>query len=556
MNCIFVSIFNQSQYIDMFFLLLESIFIYGNLDENTHILIYTSTLFMNKIKESHLFNEKIKFEINETYNNIDKACKSRLDLFDLSSLQNYDKILYLDTDIIVKDDINKIFNICQENVLYVLEEGTIDYDHDCWGKSLFGDEINNYPDKSAFTSGILLFNNCDKIKDLFNKINEDIVKRPYNFKCYDQPYIVYNAFKYNLYNNKILKTLAVNNDNNIHSNKVIHHFPGGPGVYKHKIDAMIIFLNSLKDFTINNNINKAKHYIDTNLLPIIINCGELLEGNIFMLHYTTKYTDVYLNKAKNISNLVLNKNIKNVMEIGFNAGFSTLLMLLTNSNMCINCFDLGEHKYTIPCYEQLKETFGERINITPGDSTKTLLNVTDMFDLIHIDGGHSLEVANSDIINSYRLSKKGTILIMDDYDFPILHNIWNSYIIKYNLKKLDINIYNSPHQDIKYVSTINITKILFQTNPIVEDIYLSIPIYLTLENKTYTWENSYIKFLDNFKMDAFGNGNYTIIDKQNIIANFGGRIHNISFNIDYTEFSSTRKDDLQFVNGKLVNYTL
>jgi len=170
-----------------------------------------------------------------------------------------------------------------------------------------------------------------------------------------------------------------------------------------------------------------------------------------MLHHTTDYTTTFINKAKNISNLVLNKNIKDVMEIGFNSGFSTLLMLLTNPNMRISCFDLGEHQYTIPCYENLKKTFGDRINITIGDSTKTLQNVNDNYDLIHIDGGHSTEVANSDIINSYRLSKRGTILIMDDYDFPNLHNLWDDYIIKYNLKKLHINIYNSPHHDIKYV---------------------------------------------------------------------------------------------------------
>lgn len=399
-----------------------------------------------------LFNdEKIKFEINDAYDNIDKACKARLDLFNLPSIKNYNKILYLDTDILVKDDIKKVFNVCEEDVLYVLEEGQI-YGHgDYWGKPLFGDEIGNYKDTSAFTSGILLFNNCEKIKDLFQKINEDIINRPFNFSCFDQPYIVYNAFKYQLFNNKILKSLVVNNDNNIHSYKVIHHFPGGPGVYKHKIDSMTIFLNNMKDFTIHNNINKAKAYIDTNLLQIIHNCGELLEGNIFMSHHTTTYTDVFLNKTKNISNLLLNKNIKNVMEIGFNSGFSALLILLTNPNVHVSCFDLGEHKYTMPCYEKLKETFGDRINITIGDSTKTLQNVNEIYDLIHIDGGHSTEVANCDIINSYRLSKQGTILIMDDYDFRNLHQLWDSYIIKYNLKKLHINLYESPHHDIKYV---------------------------------------------------------------------------------------------------------
>ena len=259
MNCIFCCVFNQEKYVDMFFLLLESIFIYGDLDYNTNILVYTSTVFMNKIKQSHLFNnEKIKFEINDTYDDINKACKARLDLFNLPSITNYNKILYLDTDILVKDNINKVFDVCKEDILYVLEEGEINSDRDFWGKTLFGNEINNYEDRTAFSSGILLFNNSEKIKDLFIKINEDIIKIPYNFECYDQPYIVYNSFKYNLYNNKILKTYVVNYDTNIHSDKVIHHFPGYPGRYEHKINSLIIFMKNMKDNTINNNIKSVK----------------------------------------------------------------------------------------------------------------------------------------------------------------------------------------------------------------------------------------------------------------------------------------------------------
>ena len=90
MNGIFICVFYQEKYVDMFYLLLESIFIYGNLDDNTNILIYTSTQFKNIIKKSYLFNDNIiKFEINDTYNNIDKACKARLDLFNLPSIINY-----------------------------------------------------------------------------------------------------------------------------------------------------------------------------------------------------------------------------------------------------------------------------------------------------------------------------------------------------------------------------------------------------------------------------------------------------------------------------------
>ena len=54
MNCIFICVFNQEKYIDMFYLLLESILLYGHLDYNTNILVYTSTKFMNIIKQNKI----------------------------------------------------------------------------------------------------------------------------------------------------------------------------------------------------------------------------------------------------------------------------------------------------------------------------------------------------------------------------------------------------------------------------------------------------------------------------------------------------------------------
>jgi predicted O-methyltransferase YrrM len=451
MNCIFICIFNNEDYIKLFYLLLESIYIYGNLTDETDILVYTSSNFMNIIKQSHLYSKKIKFELNDNYNDIDKACKARLDLFKLDSIVNYNKILYLDTDIIVKNDINKVFDVCQKDILYTLEEGTIDGEFDYWGKTLFEDETIIYDDKSAFTTAVLLFNNCEKIKFLFDKINKDIINRADKSSFHDQPYIVYNAFRYNLYDNKILKTYVVNYNYDIHSPYVIHHFPGGPGIYSNKVSYMIFLLDEIKDYKILTLINKAKEYINQNLLPIIQDSGEQLEGNIFMKHQTSEYTDVFLNKTKNIVSLVLNTNIRNVMEIGFNSGFSTLLMLLSNPNIKMTCFDLGDHKYTLPCYKKLKETFGDRINLILGDSTVTLPEINDKYDLIHIDGGHTTKVAESDISNSTKLSKQGTILIMDDYDLPNLHDLWDYYVRNVPLNKLDIKLYPTKHHDIKYI---------------------------------------------------------------------------------------------------------
>jgi lipopolysaccharide biosynthesis glycosyltransferase len=243
MNCIFICVFAQEKYVDMFFLLMESLVLYGNVGE-TAVLVYTSTPFMHKMKQNP-FCEKVLFETNDSYATIEKACKARLDFFKFKT--KYEKILYLDTDILVKDDVGKVFAVCKEDLLYVLEEGKLtDADGFYGGQTLFGAEMNNYADQTAFTSGILLFPNSSTIQELFDRILADMQARPSNLCCMDQPYIVYNAFKYNLFNNKILKTLVVNNDFNVGSDKVIHHFPGGIGKSENKIKVMTCFLNRLQ----------------------------------------------------------------------------------------------------------------------------------------------------------------------------------------------------------------------------------------------------------------------------------------------------------------------
>ena len=426
MNCIFCCVFAQEKYVDMFYLLLESIFIYGNLDDNTNILVYTSTNFMNKIKQSHLFNaEKVKFEINDNYDNIDKACKARLDLFNLPSITNYNKILYLDTDILIKDDINKVFDVCKDNILYVLEEGEIESDSDFWGKSLFGDEINNYEDKTAFTSGVLLFNNCEKIAELFCKINEDIIERPYNFICYDQPYIVYNTFKYNLYNNKVLKTLVVNNDNNIHGDKVIHHFPGAPGHYGHKIEKMTRFLNELKNkyklfieqiclngFTmvsrmrLENLYNQCKKFNNTNYS--FVECGVAKGGCLAMMKNASgKNNKIFgldsFEGMPDITNDDIDNYNKSCPLIGFGKVGDNLSGGIDNVYKTFNCLNLNMNNV-----ELIKGFFKDTLQIQ-----ENIDNIGEIA-VLRLDGGW-YESTKICLEKLYDKVIEGGIIIIDDY---------------------------------------------------------------------------------------------------------------------------------------------
>jgi len=261
MQCVYITVFNQEKYIDMLYLLLESIYLFGELDDNTDILIYTSTSFKNLIQASAFYSPKLKFEVNDTKNSVDKGCKARLDLFQLPSIKNYEKILYLDTDILIKGPLLPVFALAKKNILYVLEEYTLTYnDYVYGGKTLFGEDVYSYEDQSAFSSGIMLFNNCSEMIFLFKKINEKIVEFANKFPPFDQPYIVYCAFKHNLYDNKKMKDWAVNLNHyftkmdetvyekyeSSHLNKSIVHFPGFVGVATNKLFLMENFLKDMK----------------------------------------------------------------------------------------------------------------------------------------------------------------------------------------------------------------------------------------------------------------------------------------------------------------------
>ena len=248
---IYSCVFNNEKYLTLLFLLLESIQLYGNLDENTDFLIYTSSEFVNIIKKNPLYNEKIIFFTNDNYNSINLALRARLDIFDYSEINNYDKILYLDTDILILKDINPIFDLIEENVIYALKEGNLIDDKHSYmygGLALFTEEeIENYEDKSCFTSCTMVFNNCHEINNLFKIIKRHIIQRKVEFGTGDQPYIVYNAKKYNLINNTKLIPFIKPNILDVHTDITINHFGGFAGYPNFKLINMPKFLNEFKE---------------------------------------------------------------------------------------------------------------------------------------------------------------------------------------------------------------------------------------------------------------------------------------------------------------------
>jgi hypothetical protein len=71
-----------------------------------------------------------------------------------------------------------------------------------------------------------------------------------------------------------------------------------------------------------------------------------------------------------------------------------------------------------------------------------------------------------------------------------------------------------------------------------------------IENKTYSWQNGFITFHDDFKINN-NRGYYAHVSECEIEAYFGGEKHTLRFNKDYRQFISTRKRDLEIVIGNV-----
>jgi len=116
---------------------------------------------------------------------------------------------------------------------------------------------------------------------------------------------------------------------------------------------------------------------------------------------------------------VLSKSAKNIMEIGFNAGHSSVVFLKNNPDCKVVSFDLGEHSYVNVVKEYIDYTYPNRHKLVIGNSTISIPEYTpgSKFDLIFIDGGHELEIARQDLLNCKNFAHPDTMVVMDDITF-------------------------------------------------------------------------------------------------------------------------------------------
>lgn len=158
---------------------------------------------------------------------------------------------------------------------------------------------------------------------------------------------------------------------------------------------------------------------------------------------------------------------------------------------------------------------------------------------VHMNN-NNLQTDDQAIISTYIANNYNKYNLSLDYDqniFYVAVEDWDDInLCKQNMKKYDPSIIHVPFKA-KYE---HILRELFYKK------------YNYLCNKKYKWQASSIEFLENGKLNAFGLGDYSFIDKYLLKCYFGNREHLLKFNEDYSTFISLRKDDFEVVIGNLL----
>ena len=245
-NLIVISVFLKKEYVELAYLLLNSLYKYGELDNATDILIYTSSEFVSQMLPK--FKSAPIFKINDSIQTVVAASAARLDIFDFPEVAKYEKILYLDTDVLVVRPLAPVFDLATKDRLYALEEGSLDSEvpYDYWGKDLFAPgEVSALEDKTGFSAGVLLFKNTDTIRALFQRIKAHIATTP-GTGFFEQAHMVYNTIKSGLKENQAMKPHVIINETSTKTTKTILHFAGSPGDHQSKYGKMFGFMRQFE----------------------------------------------------------------------------------------------------------------------------------------------------------------------------------------------------------------------------------------------------------------------------------------------------------------------
>ncbi len=250
-NLLYVAVYGNKDYVKLFNLLFSSLVLSKNDSSDFSLLVMTAPSLKDDILRTiSSMNSGVELLVWASEEKPDKfgAAFARYHIFELEQIDQFEKILYLDTDVLINGALSDVFhNDLSEGTIYCLPEADelLGDLNDYYGKSLFIEQgLERCLIERGFTSGAILFKNGLVVRHLFAevlKIGSESRKNGRVFSCLDQPFLNLLATSKSLINLDLLPKYMVNNPVNVTGGFVINHFPGGVGNFGSKFSKMSKF---------------------------------------------------------------------------------------------------------------------------------------------------------------------------------------------------------------------------------------------------------------------------------------------------------------------------
>ena len=263
MNLVYSCVFYNEKYLIIMEKLLSS-FYKHNKSSDLVYLIVTNKALEKKVLEI-CTKIGLQFDIwvidicnyESNIDNIYESTYSRYMIYQYPKLNNFEKILYLDCDILILGNLEPLFNFDLVDNLYTMFEESHRQSH-C---QLFSDDdfkiLKN--NKKTFTTAVILFNNnpliCSYLKNIYEAIKKFHNKYKKPLYSYDQPIVNKLGYTNKIINNIDLNKWCMNIMPQDGINKLSHlnkylicHFATEVGNDTHKIERISIsekYLNNI-----------------------------------------------------------------------------------------------------------------------------------------------------------------------------------------------------------------------------------------------------------------------------------------------------------------------
>jgi hypothetical protein len=204
-------------------------------------------LFITNFKEKILATISFKkepFFLKVDESNLLSSSANKLKVYQFHNINDYDKIIYSDLDVLWLSNPDIIFNEIIEDKFYVSNEDLL-MSHEYWGGDIFNENEKSIifnENIKGINAGLFGFNK--KMVNHLKKIEEFLTQNIHLVNvCLEQPFINVYLFRNNLYTNVLNKNVS-NKGNSVESyDGVVLHFAGGIGNPEHKYNKIINYIN-------------------------------------------------------------------------------------------------------------------------------------------------------------------------------------------------------------------------------------------------------------------------------------------------------------------------